>query len=302
MTGTNHYDVIILGGSFAGLSAAMSLGRSLRKVLIIDNGKPCNRNTPFAHNFITHDGSAPGEIAAKAKEQVLQYKTVSFHNAFAEKGKKTENGFEIACADQKVFTAEKLILATGVKDVLPEIEGFAACWAISILHCPYCHGYEVKHQKTGLLMNGPMAFEFSKMIHNLSGDLTIYTNGESTLTTEQTARLESRDIKIDERPIDHIQHQNGQIEAIHFKDQSKEDIKVLYGKSEAVQHNSIAKDLNCDLDEFGLIIIDETQETTAKGVYACGDNSSPFRALPIAIAAGNIAGAIVNKTLVEERF
>src|SRR5690554_1667153 len=117
MKDNKEFDVIIIGGSFAGLSAAMALGRSLRNVLIIDSGKPCNRYTPHSHNFITQDGAVPGEIAAKAKEQVLQYDTVKFFEGYATKGKKTENGFEITIQSGEQFSAKKLVFATGVKDV-----------------------------------------------------------------------------------------------------------------------------------------------------------------------------------------
>src|SRR5262245_21953104 len=115
----NHFDVIIIGGSYAGLSAAMALGRSLSKVLIIDSGKPCNRQTPHSHNFITHDGETPAAIAEKAKAQVLRYDTVQFHNGLAIEGTQTENGFAIKTQPGDVFTATKLLFATGVTDLMP---------------------------------------------------------------------------------------------------------------------------------------------------------------------------------------
>src|SRR5690606_33588214 len=128
MTDNKNFDVIIIGGSYAGLSAAMALGRSLRNVLIIDSGKPCNRYTPHSHNFITQDGAVPGVIAAKAKEQVLKYDTVKFLEGYAAEGKKTENGFEIAVESGERCSTQKLIFATGVKDIFPDIKGFQDCW------------------------------------------------------------------------------------------------------------------------------------------------------------------------------
>src|SRR5690606_19368783 len=145
---------IIIGGSYAGLSAAMALGRSLRKVLIIDAGKPCNRQTPHSHNFITQDGKTPAEISSIARAQVAQYETVTFLSGFAVEGKKTNSGFEIKTEKGEIFESKKLILATGVKDIMSEIPGFAECWGISVIHCPYCHGYEVRNEKTGILANG----------------------------------------------------------------------------------------------------------------------------------------------------
>ena len=137
----NHFDVIIIGGSYSGLSAAMSLGRSLRQVLVIDSGLPCNKQTPHSHNFITQDGEKPAVISAKAKLQVDIYKTVQFFNGLAVKAFKKNKGFEITTESGDVFTSRKVLFATGVKDLLPEINGFAECWGISVLHCPYCHGY-----------------------------------------------------------------------------------------------------------------------------------------------------------------
>ncbi|MGE4512522.1 MAG: NAD(P)/FAD-dependent oxidoreductase, partial [Chryseobacterium sp.] len=140
----NNFDVIIIGGSYAGLSAGMALGRSLRNVLIIDSEKPCNRQTPHSHNFITQDGKRPKEISDLAKEQVAKYETVSFFNGTVIKTSKNDNGFEVETSYGEKFTAKKIILATGLKDIMPDIEGFSECWGISVIHCPYCHGYEVK--------------------------------------------------------------------------------------------------------------------------------------------------------------
>src|SRR3954466_4356302 len=120
-----NFEVIIIGGSYAGLSAAMSLGRSLRKVLIIDSGLPCNRQTPHSHNFITHDGETPKAIADKAREQVLKYKTVHMQAGLAVSATKIENGFELTTADGEVLFTRKLLFATGVKDLMPDIPGFA---------------------------------------------------------------------------------------------------------------------------------------------------------------------------------
>ena len=134
--GTKNFEVIIIGGSYAGLSAAMALGRSLRKVLVIDGGRPCNRQTPQSHNFITQDGVPPHQITAIAKEQLLQYKTVDFVHDLAVSAEKNKNGFSISTQSGNIVTAKKLIMATGIKDLIPKIKGFAECWGISMIHCP----------------------------------------------------------------------------------------------------------------------------------------------------------------------
>lgn len=197
-----NFDVIITGGSYSGLSAAMALGRSLRNVLVIDNGKPCNRQTPHSHNFITHDGKTPKEISDLAKKDVEKYDTVHFYNGTVIKMSESNSGFEVETASGDIFYAKKLILASGVKDVMPDIPGFAECWGISVLHCPYCHGYEVKNEVTGILSNGEMAFEFSKLIFNMTKSLTLFTNGKAVLSDDQIEKLKQNTISLNENEIE----------------------------------------------------------------------------------------------------
>lgn len=149
MKTSTKFEVIIIGGSYSGLSAAMALGRSLRNTMIIDSALPCNRQTPYSHNFLTEDGSSPDEISQKAKSYVKQYDTIHFLEDKAVKGRKTQNGFLIQTESNGEFESKKLILATGIKDLFPEIKGLADCWGISVVHCPYCHGYEIKQKKPG---------------------------------------------------------------------------------------------------------------------------------------------------------
>src|SRR5690606_8540642 len=202
-------EVIILGGSYAGLSAAMALGRSLRDVLVIDSGLPCNRQTPHSHNFLTQDGEKPAEIARIAKQQVLAYPTVSWLEDTAVKGEKTQHGFLITTASGQSFTAKKLVVATGVKDMLPDLKGFAECWGISVVHCPYCHGYEIRNKKTGMLANGEKAVHLASLVNNLTDDLTILTSGKADFSPEQWAKLEKHQIKVLEKEIAEIEHDNG---------------------------------------------------------------------------------------------
>ncbi|MEO7530826.1 MAG: NAD(P)/FAD-dependent oxidoreductase, partial [Sediminibacterium sp.] len=213
----NQFDIIIVGGSYSGLAAAMSLGRALREVLVIDSGKPCNRQTPHSHNFLTQDSKSPNEIASLAKQQVEKYDTIKFFNGLATKGIKTNTGFKIHTNTGEIFGARKVIFATGIKDIMPAIPGFAESWGISVLHCPYCHGYEVKYLPTGILGNGNYGFEFSALISNWTKDLTLYTNGKSTLTIEQTAKLKQYEIAIVEEEIEQLHHHNGYLHHILLK-------------------------------------------------------------------------------------
>ncbi len=302
MKATRQFDVIIVGGSYSGLAAGMALGRSLRAVLIIDSGKPCNRQTPYSHNFITQDGKTPKEIATIARQQVEAYPTVHFLDGLAVSGAKTLEGFEIETDSGELFGAKKLIFATGVKDLLSDLKGFFDCWGISVLHCPYCHGYEVRNEKTGILGNGEYGFEFSTLISNWTNDLTLFTNGPSTLTPEQRKKLESHHIKIEEKELASLSHKEGWLEAVVFKDGSETKLKALYAHSPFEQHSKIPERLGCALSEDGYINIDLLSMTTVPGIYACGDNTTRMRTVANAVSMGTKAGIVVNKEIVFERF
>lgn len=302
MKNSKNYDVIIIGGSYAGLSAAMSLGRSLKNVLIIDNGLPCNRQTPHSHNFITQDGVPPKDIADKAREQVLKYGTVNFEKDLAISGRQTDYGFEITTQSNHSFFAHKLIFATGIKDIFPSIKGFAECWGISVIHCPYCHGYEFRGKKTGILINGDKAFHISQLVNNLTNDLFILSNGAATFEKDALEKLRRNNISIIEKEILEIQHKNGHLENIIFKDGTRENFDAIYASVPFVQHSDIPKKLGCKINEQGYIEVNSFQQTTVQGIYACGDNTSPMRSVSNAVASGAFAGSILNKEITEERF
>lgn len=302
MPENNKFEVIIIGGSYSGLSAAMALGRSLRNVLIIDSGLPCNRQTPHSHNFITQDGEKPAAIAEKAKEQVLKYDTVRFLSDLAVSGNKTENGFRITTQTGLTFEAKKLIIATGIKDTMPAIRGFADCWGISVVHCPYCHGYELRNRKTAIMANGERAFHLASLVRNLTSDLTLLTSGRTDFKEEQLAKLKRNNIKIIETPVVEIVHNEGYASNILFQDDSQMDIEGIYAAIPFTQHSAIPLSLGCSLNEQGYIAVDAFQKTTIQGIFACGDNSSMMRSVANAVYTGSIAGAIVNKELTDEQF
>ena len=296
------FDVIIIGGSFAGLSAGMSLGRSMRSVLIIDSGKPCNAQTPHSHNFITQDGETPADIAAKAKAQVSQYKTVQFFKGKAESAAKKDNLFEVVAETGERFDAKKLILASGVRDLMLPIPGFAECWGISILHCPYCHGYEVRNEALGVLANGPMAFEFAKFIYNWSKNLVLFTNGPDTIPPELRQKLLDKGISIHEKEIERFDHERGHLKNIVFKDGTQHSLTALFARVPFEQNTKIPEMLGCTMTDMGLIQVDDFQKTTVPGVYAAGDCTTMFRAVSVAAASGTKAGALSNKELGDEIF
>ncbi|WP_417939024.1 NAD(P)/FAD-dependent oxidoreductase [Flavobacterium sp. RS13.1] len=296
------FEVIIIGGSYSGLSAAMSLGRSLRQVLVIDSGLPCNIQTPHSHNFITNDGETPAAISGKARLQVGFYKTVQFYNGLAIDAVKTQNSFEIKTESGELFTSKKLLFATGVKDLFPQIKGFAVCWGISVLHCPYCHGYEVKSEKTAIVANDEMGFEYAKLILNWTKNLTLCTNGKSTLTSEQTQILKNHGVLVLENEIDSFEHNAGYIANIVFKNGEKIAVKAVYVRPSFEQHCPLPQTLGCEVNEQGLIKVDFMQKTSVSGIYASGDATTQMRSVALAVSSGSFAGAAINRELIDEAF
>lgn len=296
------YDVIIVGGSYAGLSAAMTLARSIRSILIIDSGKPCNAQTPHAHNFITHDGAIPGEISKKAKQQVLQYSSVEVSDELAIEAGKDGGLFYIRTSDQRLHKSRKLLFSTGLKDLLPNIPGIAECWGKSVLHCPYCHGYEGRGEKTGLLANGDMAYHVAMLLKQLTSDLIIFTNGSAQFTSEQWNKIQTNQIQVVEMPVHKIIHHEGYLKKLVLTNDTLHELKVMYAKVNFEQHCNLPEHLGCVTDNLGLIKVDEMQKTNIEGVYAAGDNTSMGRSLSIAIAAGTRAGAALNAEICAEDF
>ncbi|WP_353720397.1 NAD(P)/FAD-dependent oxidoreductase [Dyadobacter sp. 676] len=302
MTDQENFDVVIIGGSYAGLSAGMTLGRARRHVVIIDSGKPCNRQTPHSHNLITHDGKTPAEIAALAREQVLAYPTVQMRAGSVTQILGSNGAFTIITDAGQSVQAKKLIFATGIRDLMPEIPGFAECWGISAIHCPYCHGYEYSDARTGVLMNGEMAMEYVKMIRHWTADLTLYTNGPATFDEAARNKIRSIGVEIIEMPLVSLDHHDGYLQTLHLADGSTRDITALYHRPAFVQHSSLPEELGCELNPQGFIKVDEAQKTTIPGIYAAGDNSGAFRGLTGAMAAGTIAGARLNHELIDEEY
>lgn len=302
MEDQKQYDVIIVGGSYAGLSTAMALGRALRHVLVIDGGNPCNKQTPHSHNFLTNDGKTPSEIVASARAQVKGYRCVNLLNGFVRNAIKTYSGFKVELETGEKFESKKLVFATGIKDMLPHIRGFAECWGISVLHCPYCHGYEVRHQKTGILAKGDLAFELSSLISNWTDDLTVFTNGPATLTDEQLKKVKGHNIEIVEDRIERIDHSKGYIRQVVFENGTMAPLTALYARLPFVQHSDLPEKLGCHVTPEGYIKIDPAQKTSVPGVFACGDNATRMRTVANAVSMGTTTGLMVNKELIEEEF
>lgn len=291
------HDVLIIGGSYAGLSAAMALGRSLRNVLIIDSGLPGNRQTPKAHNLLTHDGKSPRLIREEALQQVLAYPSVELHQGKVVRATAKGDSYQVETENGEQFFASKLLLATGLTDLLPPVPGFAACWGISILHCPYCHGYEVRGQKTAILAAGPFALHYARLLRNWTNDLIVLTNG-LPLNAEEAEQLDQMGITAREDAIARIEETDGRLQTIHFQRGAPLPISVAYAHVPFRQHGELPTHVGCALTEQGHIRVDQFQRTGVPGVFAAGDSASPMRAIAPAIASGMMAGVAINMELI----
>lgn len=293
-------EVVIIGGSYAGLSAALALGRALRQVVVLDSGQPCNRQTPHSHNFLTRDGSTPATLAAVARAEVLAYPTVQLLADTAVAASGADGHFTITTAGGTVLQARKLLFATGIRDLLPALPGFAECWGISAIHCPYCHGYEYRAQPTGILANGETAAELGLLIRNWTAELTIFTNGPATLLPEQRQRLAARGVALDETPVRQLLRQGGHLTHLALADGRTAPLTALYARLPFTQHCLLPQQLGCAHSEAGYIQVDNFLKTNLPGVYAAGDATSPMRAVAAAVAAGMMAGAMLNRELIFE--
>jgi len=295
-----NVDVIIVGGSYAGLSAAMALGRALKKVLIIDSGNPCNKQTPQSHNFLTQDGMAPAAISAIGLVQVLQYPTVQLVKDIAVDVIGSDGNFTVTTDGGASHSTKKILFATGVKDIMPEIPGFAECWGISVIHCPYCHGYEYSGKATGILLNGDVAAEMALMISNWTNTLTIFTNGASKMSVAHQKWLTNKGIKLIENEIKAIEHIKGKLQRVLFTDGSSVELEALYARPAFTQQATIPQIMGCTIADNGYIVIDDFKRTNIAGVFAAGDNTTPMRSVAGAVASGNFAGVVISKDLFSE--
>ena len=266
-------DAIVIGGSFAGLSAAMYIARARRSVAILDSGLPRNRFAAHAHGFFGQDGTAPREMLATARAQVAAYPTTRFIEEAAAGAEATGDGFAVRLAGGEVLEAGRLVLAFGISDELPEIPGLAERWGKSVIHCPYCHGYEFADRQLGVLNTSPMSVHGAALGAEW-GATTYYLNGGPEPDPATMADLARRGVKIEPRPVRALHGKGEELAAIEFDDGSSAAVEALYVSPRAHLNSNIGAELGCAYDDayFGPILrTDELQATTVPGVFAAGD-------------------------------
>jgi len=295
------YDVIIIGGSAAGLSAALYLGRMRRKVLIFDTGTPCNRFSHASHGFLTRDGVAPAELVRIGREQLQLYTTIAFQNEAVTEIVPGSENFQVTTATNS-YTARKILLATGLRDELPPLPNVAQFWGQSVFHCPYCDGWEWRDQPLAIYGNGEHTLHVAKLVRNLTDDLVICTGDAVSFSAEDQERLAAKGIRIIETPVTGLAGVDGQLATIHFADGTQLARRALYLAPKLSQASDLAARLGCTLSEDNFVQVDATMQTTVPGVYAAGDMTKTMRQIVAAAAQGATAGGMINMALSGEDF
>ncbi|TGK36467.1 NAD(P)/FAD-dependent oxidoreductase [Leptospira andrefontaineae] len=298
------YEVLIIGGGPAGLSAALALGRMSRTALICDDSRPRNAASSHLNNFPTRDGIHPAEWRKLVRKDLEKYNTINYVEASVLSVEKSGSGFEAKLSTGKTFNFKKVILAYGVEDKYLPIPGYKELWGKSIFHCPYCHGFEVRDSKLGLIGNGDTLFYMLPLIHDLASDLIIFTNGKAEFKEEQRDLLNKKKIRFIEEKITGFIHEGEKLKSVTFENGENLERDGLYALPTFPfkLKSKIGEELGCEKDQFGFYKVSERGKTTIDGVYACGDNASGAHSVLLAAASGGMAGAGIVHELLSEKF
>ena len=300
-------DAIVVGAGPAGLAAALTLGRSRRRTLVLDTGDPRNAPADEMHNFFSRDGEPPAQVRAIAREQIAAYPTVEFRDVGAVKARAEDDGFVFTLADGTTARARRVLLATGLADELPQIPGLDELWGKSVFHCPYCHGYELAGQSVGVVGAAPHTVKLALQLTRLAGPIAVLANG-GELDGGDGAKLAQHDVAIHADPIARVHGRDGRLEAVEFADGERLDLDALYVSPKLSQRSDLAKQLGCARFEDDLVEVDELGRTSVPGVFAAGDMArrsslpGPAAAVIAAAASGTMAAAALDQDLVAAQF
>lgn len=293
-------DALIVGGSFAGLSAALMLARARRGVVVVDSGLPRNRYAAHSHGVLGMDGIAGSDLLRQAKAQLLNYPSVRWVSDTATQAQAGRDGFTVTTAGGETLSARKLLLATGIRDELPALPGVSERWGHSVLHCPYCHGYEIGGGAIGLLGGHPMSPTMAALLADW-GDATLFTQG-SVIEADELARLQRRGVRIETSPVVGLEGEAPALSAAVLADGRRIALRALFVTARQHMASALIEQLGCALDEspVGVLVrVDAHKQTTVPGVYAAGD-ATVMGNITLANAEGVRAGISLHHALVAE--
>lgn len=294
------YDVIIVGAGPAGLSAALILGRSCRRVLVCDTGKPRNAASHAMHGFLSRDGMPPAEFLRIAREEVRRYDCVEFRDVEVTAATcRPDSRFQVTLADGAHLDTRKLLIATGVVDKVPEIDGFARLYGRSVFHCPYCDGWEVRDQPLAIYGRGERGLGLSLELTGWSRDLVLCTDGPSEIDAGGRARLDRNRIRVRE---DRVARLDGDehLERIVFATGEPLARRALFFTTGQEQQSQLAMGLGCQLNEKGTVPTGKYETTHLPGLYVAGDASRAVQWVVVAAAEGAEAAFAINTDLLKE--
>jgi thioredoxin reductase len=296
----NSYDVAIIGGGAAGLSAALVLTRARRSVVVIDDGTPRNAPATHMHGFLSRDGMPPSELLALGRDEVTGYGGHLVDEAVTDVVPDGSSGYWVLLASGRRIWARRLLVTTGLRDELPDVPGLAARWARDVLHCPYCHGHEVRDQQLGVIGGTPGAVRYAQIVRQWTPDL-IYFTPPGQLTAAERGGLVARAIGIVEGLIeDLVIDEDDHLRGVCMADGSVVPRDALFVPPHFVPRGNILANLGCATNDEGWVTTDTTGHTSVPGVWAAGNVVDPRAQVITAAGAGSAAAIAINADLVDD--
>jgi thioredoxin reductase len=297
---TTMDDVIIVGGSFAGLAGALQLGRARRKVTVLDTGLPRNRFAGHSHGLLGHDHKPPLDILAEARQQLGRYPTVRLVSARADSVSGAIDHFSVLTSDGQSLEARRLILSYGVVDQMPDVPGFAESWGTSVVPCPYCDGFESAGRHWGLVWSGPQSHQSVRLFHDWTDTLTVFADGHD-ITPDIKADLARRNIPVVDGRIVEIAHHKGHITTVNLDTRRNIAVGILFAHPRNKPCASLHESLGLATVEtpVGIALkVDERRQTSMPGIYAAGDLATPFLpSVTVASSQGAMAGIFAQQSM-----
>lgn len=296
----NILDVIIVGGGPAGLNAAVVLGRCGRKVLLFDNLQYRNRYSHGMHNYLTRDDILPTDFIEICQAEIKKYGVQLMLRKIVHARKNEDEIFVVRDEKGIIYHSKKMLIATGLTDRLPEVEGFKEFYGKSVFHCPYCDGWEVRDKNIGVYARNKDGSELALSLKGWSTNVTLYTDGKNHVKPGQKEKLRVNDIPIVKLPIAKIEGVGGQLRNIVFKNGESSSCDALFFVNGYTQQCDLAETFDCKMSKKGVVVTNRFQQTSTAGLFVAGDADKDMHFVVVAAAEGAKAGVIINKELQKE--